>query len=318
MITVENLTKKFGDTVAVDGLNFSIESGTILALIGSSGSGKTTTLRMLNRLIEPDAGQILLNGESIIHQPLEEMRRRMGYVIQNIGLFPHYTVGENIAIVPTLLKWHRSSIVERVHRLLEQVGLPPNEYANKYPSQLSGGQQQRVGFARALAADPPIILMDEPFGALDPVTRMNIRREMLQMEEFANKTILLVTHDVEEAFEMADVICLLDQGKMQQIGAPRTLLEHPANDFVARFFAGQRFQLKLMTYTLADIFDELPLLSAKPANLFFTLKTNLRQALDVLSEQPQEAAIVEKNGEKRLVDIQKLIDRACSSFPITK
>ncbi len=314
MIAVENLTKKFGDTVAVDGLNFTVEPGTTLALIGPSGSGKTTTLRMLNRLIEPDAGQILLNGENIILQPLEEMRRRMGYVIQNIGLFPHYTVEENVAVVPTLLRWDRLRTQKRVHSLLEQVGLPPTEYASKYPSQLSGGQQQRVGFARALAADPPIILMDEPFGALDPVTRRNIRREMLQLEEFATKTIILVTHDVEEAFEMADLICLLDKGKIQQLDTQRRLLEQPASDFVTHFFAGQRFQLRLMTYHLAEIFEALPLLSSKPTTLFFTSKTSLRQAMDALSEKPHEAAIVEKNGEKRFVDIQKLIDAAYSSF----
>lgn len=308
MIEVRNLTKRFDGVTAVDHLNFKIETGKTLALIGSSGSGKTTTLRMINRLIEPDEGQILVNDEDVTYQPLEKMRRRMGYVIQNMGLFPHYTVEENVAVVPTLLKWKKTRIRERVRTLLEHMGLPPNEYANKYPDQLSGGQQQRVGLARALAADPPIILMDEPFGALDPVTRLHIRREVLQLEEFADKTIIIVTHDVEEAFEMGSLVCLLDKGKMQQLGEPRELLQNPANEFVASFFTGQKLQLELMIYTLADVFDQLPADPTGQNGISLTSDTTLRVALDTLNEHEHDSAIVEMNGSTRYFNIPALMD----------
>lgn len=308
MIEVRNLTKRFDGVTAVDHLNFKIETGKTLALIGSSGSGKTTTLRMINRLIEPDEGQILVNNEDVTHQPLEKMRRRMGYVIQNMGLFPHYTVEENVAVVPTLMKWKKPRIRERVRTLLEQMGLPPKEYADKYPDQLSGGQQQRVGLARALAADPPIILMDEPFGALDPVTRLHIRREVLQLEEFADKTIIIVTHDVEEAFEMGSLVCLLDKGKMQQLGEPRELLQNPANEFVASFFAGQKLQLELMIYTLADVFEQLPAEPTGQNGISLAPDTTLRVALDTLNEREYDSAKVELNGATRYFNIPVLMD----------
>ncbi|MDX1939094.1 MAG: ATP-binding cassette domain-containing protein [Saprospiraceae bacterium] len=308
MIEVQNLTKKFDNTIAVNDLSFKVETGQTLALIGSSGSGKTTTLRMINRLIEPDSGQILVNGEDVTHQPIEQMRRRMGYVIQSMGLFPHYTVEENVAVVPTLLKWKKPHIRERVHTLLEQIGLPPNEYAEKYPEQLSGGQQQRVGLARALAADPPIILMDEPFGALDPVTRLHIRREVLQLEEFADKTIIIVTHDVEEAFEMGSWICLLDKGEMQQLGEPKDLLQNPANEYVTSFFAGQKLQLELMIYTLKDVFEQLPKQPMGQNGIMISVNTSLKIALDTLNEQSNDIAMVEINGDKRYFNIPILMN----------
>lgn len=308
MIEVKNLTKRFDGVIAVDHLNFKIETGKTLALIGSSGSGKTTTLRMINRLIEPDEGQILVNGEDVTHQTLERMRRRMGYVIQSMGLFPHYTVEENVSVVPTLLKWKKFRIRERVHALLEHVGLPPNEYADKYPDQLSGGQQQRVGLARALAADPPIILMDEPFGALDPVTRLHIRREVLQLDEFADKTIIIVTHDVEEAFEMGSLVCLLDKGRMQQLGEPKELLQDPANEFVTSFFAGQKLHLELMIYTLADVFKQLPTEPTGRNGITLTPNTTLRVALDTLNEREHDSAMVELDGDVRYFNIPALMD----------
>ncbi|MBK7872648.1 MAG: ATP-binding cassette domain-containing protein [Saprospiraceae bacterium] len=308
MIEVRNLTKRFDEAIAVDNLSFKVETGQTLALIGSSGSGKTTTLRMINRLIEPDSGQILVNGEEVTYQPIEQMRRRMGYVIQNMGLFPHYTVEENVAVVPTLLKWKKPRIRERVHTLLEQIGLPPDEYAEKYPEQLSGGQQQRVGLARALAADPPIILMDEPFGALDPVTRLHIRREVLQLEEFADKTIIIVTHDVEEAFEMGSLICLLDKGEMQQLGEPKDLLQHPANEYVASFFAGQKLQLELMIYTLKDVFEQWPKQPMGQNGITISANTSLKIALDTVNEQANDVAMVEINGDRRYFNIPILMN----------
>lgn len=307
MIEVINLTKRFGTRTAVHDLSFKLEAGQTLALIGSSGSGKTTTLRMINRLIEPDGGQILVDGEDLTHQPLEQMRRRMGYVIQNMGLFPHYTVEENVAIVPNLLKWSRERTRTRVHELLEHVGLPATNYASKFPDQLSGGQQQRVGLARALAADPPIVLMDEPFGALDPITRMHIRREVLQLEEFNNKTIILVTHDVEEAFEMADIICLLHEGKVQQMGTPKALLKTPANDFVAHFFAGQKLQLEWAIYTLEDIFTKLTPQPIDNKNITIPIHTTIREALNLLNEQNGQPAQVIFNNETRVFDLSSLM-----------
>lgn len=308
MIEIRNLTKKFDDTLAVDSLSFKVETGQTLALIGSSGSGKTTTLRMINRLIEPDAGQILVNDEDLTHQPLEQVRRRMGYVIQNMGLFPHYTVAENISVVPNLLHWEKQRTRERVRSLMEHVGLSPNEFAEKYPDQLSGGQQQRVGLARALAANPPIILMDEPFGALDPITRLHIRREVLQLDEFADKTIILVTHDVEEAFEMGDWVCLLDKGEMQQFGTPKELLHQPENQFVTSFFAGQKLQLELMIYTLMDIFEELPEEVVTDNSLNFKPQTTIREALDTLNEQEQNIGKVVINSNTRFFDVGILMN----------
>ncbi len=309
MIEIQNLTKRFDKTTAVDGLSFTVEDGQTLALIGSSGSGKTTTLRMINRLIEPDEGRIIVNGEDVTQQPLEVMRRRMGYVIQHTGLFPHYTVTENIAVVPTLLRWKKDRIQARVHTLLAHVGLPPATFADKYPDQLSGGQQQRVGLARALAADPPIVLMDEPFGALDPVTRLRIRREVLQLEAFAGKTIVLVTHDVEEAFEMADQICLLDAGSIQQIGTPQELLQQPANDFVASFFAGQQWHLEWTIYTLADLWPQLSNTLPKPAAEVLSLPpdTTISAALGALRASGQRAGATVQQEQKRYFDIATLV-----------
>ncbi len=307
MIEVQQLTKRFGELTAVDDVSFKVDSGKTLALIGSSGSGKTTILRMVNRLIEPDEGKILVDGEDLTRQPLVQVRRRMGYVIQSMGLFPHYTVAGNIAIVPQLLKWDKERIRERIHTLLEHMGLPPAEYAQKYPDQLSGGQQQRVGLARALAANPPIILMDEPFGALDPITRFHIRREVLQLEEFQDKTIIIVTHDVEEAFEMGDVVCLLDKGRVQQSGTPRTLLEKPANEFVSGFFASQKLHLELIVYTLADVFDHLKPDQPNENAMPFSLHTSLRDVLDQLNSSGKKNGTVKRNDQQRFFDIPTLM-----------
>lgn len=243
MIKVEELSKSFGKVKAVDGISFEVAEGENLILLGTSGCGKTTTLKMINRLIEPTGGDIFINGQNILEQSPETLRRGIGYVLQNNGLFPHYTVAENIAVVPQLLKWDKTQITKRTNELIEKLHLD-KEYLNAYPKELSGGQQQRVGLARALVADPPVLLMDEPFGALDNVTRAKIHAEFKALDELKRKTIIMVTHDVQEAFELGDRICLMDKGKIIQSGTPAELLFKPANAFVKDFLKEQRLQLE--------------------------------------------------------------------------
>jgi len=243
MIKVKHLSKHFGKVKAVDEISFEVNEHETLVLLGTSGCGKTTTLKMLNRLIEPTHGSIFINNKNILEQQPEVLRRGIGYVLQNNGLFPHYTVGENIAIVPQLLKWDKDKIEHRVSELLEKLHLS-NDYLNVYPNELSGGQQQRVGLARALVADPAVLLMDEPFGALDNVTKAKIHAEFKALDELKRKTIIMVTHDVQEAFELGDRICLMDKGKIVQQGTPAELLFKPENQFVRDFLKEQRLQLE--------------------------------------------------------------------------
>ena len=243
IIEVTNLLKTYNGHTVVDNVSFSINRGEIFVLLGTSGSGKTTVLKMINRLIEPNSGNIKINGNDIENENPESLRRKMGYVIQNVGLFPHYTIEENISVVPNLLKWDKEKIVTRITELLNLVGLNDGDYLNRYPNELSGGQKQRVGIARALASDPPILLMDEPFGALDPITRKQIRKEFKTLESLLHKTIVLVTHDIFEAFELGDKVCLMDKGKAQQIGTPRELIQKPANSFVQEFLDANCYEL---------------------------------------------------------------------------
>ncbi len=243
MITIQHLSKQFGGFKAVDDLSVSVAAGETLVLLGTSGCGKTTTLRMLNRLVEPDSGTIHIDGIDIREQPAPELRRRVGYVIQDGGLFPHYTVAEAIATVPKLLNWIPDLISQRSRELLDKLQLPANSL-NRYPSELSGGQRQRVGLARALAARPPVVLMDEPFGALDPFTRRHVRRELFGLTELSETTVVLVTHDVSEAIELADRIALMDKGRLVQIGTPDELLRRPANDFVRDFLDDKPHRLR--------------------------------------------------------------------------
>ena len=256
MIKVEHLSKHFGKVKAVDGISFDVNEHENLVLLGTSGCGKTTTLKMLNRLIEPTHGTICIHDKNILDEQPEILRRGIGYVLQNNGLFPHYTVGENIAIVPELLKWDKKQIEHRVSELLEKLHLSKS-YLNVYPNELSGGQQQRVGLARALVADPPVLLMDEPFGALDNVTKAKIHAEFKALDELKKKTIIMVTHDVQEAFELGDRICLMDAGKIVQQGTPTDLLFKPNNKFVKDFLQEQRLQLELRSVLLQDIKQEI-------------------------------------------------------------
>jgi len=254
MIAFDNVSKVFpGGVKAVRDLTLEVEQGETLVLLGTSGSGKTTTMKMVNRLIEPSAGTITIQGRDVMKTDPIELRRGIGYSIQHIGLFPHMTVGKNIGIVPDLLRWPEQKITERVHHMLKLVGLDPSDFAHRYPNQLSGGQQQRVGVARALAADPPVVLMDEPFGALDPITRDQLQNEFLALESEIQKTIIFVTHDVFEAVKMGDRIAILDNGELQQLGEPREIVEQPANEFVDEFLGQQRFQLSLLTQTVGSM-----------------------------------------------------------------
>ena len=242
MIRLVEVSKVYaGGTLAVDRLSLEIPDGEVCVLVGPSGCGKTTTLRMINRLIEASSGRIEVAGDDISRLDPVELRRRIGYVIQQVGLFPHLTVAGNVATVPKLLGWDRRRIAERVDELLRLVGLEPAVYRNRYPAELSGGQQQRVGVARALGADPPVMLMDEPFGAIDPVTRARLQKEFLRLQATLRKTVVIVTHDIDEAVLLGDRIALLAEGGvLAQYGTPEELLTTPASDFVASFVGRDR------------------------------------------------------------------------------
>jgi len=258
MIELQHVTKIYeGGVRAVDEVSFTVGEGEIFGLIGTSGCGKTTTLKVINRLVEPTSGRVLFDGKPADAVPPEELRRRIGYVIQDVGLFPHYTIKENIAIVPKLLNWDQPRIDRRCEELMRLVGLDPSDYSGREPRALSGGQQQRIGFARALAADPGVILMDEPFGALDPITKEQIQDEFKNLLHEIGKTIVLVTHDVSEAFDLCDRVALMDDGRIQQTGTPSELLLRPANAFVSSFFNVNRLELEMQTVTVGEIVEEL-------------------------------------------------------------
>ncbi|MFE0101432.1 ABC transporter ATP-binding protein [Streptomyces sp. NPDC059009] len=241
MIRFEHVTKRYADgTTAVDDLSFEVAEGELVTLVGPSGCGKTTTMKMVNRLIEPTSGRIFLEGKDIAGVDPVQLRRRIGYVIQQVGLFPHKTVLENTATVPHLLGVKRAKARERAAELLDLVGLDPATFASRYPEQLSGGQRQRVGVARALAADPPVLLMDEPFGAVDPVVRERLQNEFLRLQQAVRKTVLFVTHDIEEAVRLGDRIAVYGHGRIEQFDTPSTVLGAPATDYVADFVGADR------------------------------------------------------------------------------
>jgi osmoprotectant transport system ATP-binding protein len=240
-LSIDKVNKKYADgSHAVADVSFDVAEGETLCLLGTSGCGKTTLLKMINRLIEPTSGTIRVGGRDTREWDIIELRRSIGYVIQSIGLFPHMTIYDNVALVPRLKAWPEKEVRERVHNLLAMVNLDPAQFSARYPGELSGGQQQRVGVIRALAADPGIILMDEPFGALDPITRTQIQDEFLQIRERLGKTIVIVTHDLAEAIKLADRIALIDRGSVVQLDTPAHLLEKPSSPFVKNFFALHR------------------------------------------------------------------------------
>lgn len=245
MIRFENVNKYFEETQVLQDLNFQIDEGEIVCLIGPSGCGKTTTLRLVNRLIEPSSGKIYIQDKDISNIDPVELRRSIGYVIQQIGLFPHMTIEKNISVVPRLKGWKEKDYCKRVDELLEMVGLDPNVYKKRYPAELSGGQQQRIGVIRALAANPSIILMDEPFSALDPISREQLQDELIKIQMEIRKTILFVTHDMDEALKLADKIGFMHEGKLIQLDTPEAILNRPANDFVRDFIGEKRLKKHL-------------------------------------------------------------------------
>ncbi|MCA1847495.1 MAG: ABC transporter ATP-binding protein [Actinobacteria bacterium] len=308
MIKFRGVSKTYAgsDRSVVNDLSFEILEGEICVLVGPSGCGKTTTMRMVNRLIEPTKGEILIDGEPNTAMSGTQLRRRIGYAIQQIGLFPHRTIAENIATVPSLLDWDKRRIKARVDELLELVGLDPDDYRGRYPAELSGGQQQRVGVARAMAADPPIMLMDEPFGAVDPITRERLQDEFLNIQQDIRKTIVFVTHDIDEAIKMGDKIAILKQGGfLAQYDTPENILSNPNSEFVASFVGNDRILKRLSLTRVGDMqlepanggTEDLPRISEQ---------LNVKDALSEIIGSGTTKGVVEKDGERRLLTIDAI------------
>ena len=285
MIEFKHVWKKFSpDVVILKDLNLKIDEGETLVILGKSGSGKTTALRLINRLIDPTEGVIEIGNQNICSLDPIALRRSIGYAVQEIGLFPHMTVEENIAIVPKLLGWEPKRIDQRIDQLLEMMGLDPATYRKRFPLKLSGGQRQRIGVARALAADPPIVLMDEPFGALDPITREKTQKEFLELESKIIKTVVFVTHDLFEAVTLGDRIALMDRGRLIQLATPKSFVENPPSAFSDAFLGKHRFQLSLLTQTVSSLLEPSDKI-AQRAKSSLTPKTTLLEALSLFREE---------------------------------
>jgi osmoprotectant transport system ATP-binding protein len=296
MISVEDLTKQYGATAVVDGVSMRIERNSITVIVGTSGSGKSTLLRMINRLVEPTRGRVLIDGNDTTGEPAHLLRRRIGYVIQGHGLFPHRTVAENIATVPRLLGWDAARIRARVEELLRVFQLDPDAYAGAFPHQLSGGQQQRVGVARALAAEPAVLLMDEPFGALDPIIRAKAQDDLLDIQRRFGTTIVLVTHDMDEAFRLGHHVAVMSHGRLLQYDRPAVLLTRPADPFVSRMTGASDRAMRLLSLTTAGE-AALPGASNGPA---VASSASLREVLSELVWCGAEsAAVIDADGTPR-------------------
>ena len=296
MIRLVGVGKTYPDgTVAVHELDLDVPRGAVVVLVGPSGCGKSTTLKMVNRLIEPTVGKIFLAGEDITHVDPVALRRRIGYVIQQVGLFPHQSIRANVATVPSLLGWDRRKAGARADELLDLVGLDPAQYATRYPHQLSGGQRQRVGVARALAADPPVLLMDEPFGAVDPIVRTRLQDEFLRLQRDLGKTVMLVTHDIDEAVRMGDKVAVFAAGgRLAQYDAPARLLGRPADDFVAQFVGASR-GLRRLSVTPIDVDDLEPAQGLEPKETV-PVTGSLEDALATLLRNDDGAVGVTEDG----------------------
>ncbi len=294
MIELANVTKRYGETVAVDDISLQIPAGRLTILLGPSGCGKTTLLRAINRMVDIDAGTVLVGGRSTAELRPEELRRHIGYAIQSVGLFPHMTVRRNIATVPRLLGWDGERIERRIEEMLALVGLDPATYADKKPHQLSGGEAQRIGVARALAADPPVLLMDEPFGALDPINRERLQREFAAVQRSLGKTVVFVTHDIEEAVLLGDSIVLMREGRIVQTGPPEELWRNPANTFVGSFF-GHEFGLRILSRHRVGDLAPAPVSGRDVPGV--SAGTNLRDALAIMvTEGVDEVGVLGEGG----------------------
>ncbi|AGX06147.1 MULTISPECIES: ABC transporter ATP-binding protein [Bacillus] len=301
MITFKHVGKKYPDGfVALKDIDFHIEEGELVALIGPSGCGKTTTMKMINRLIEPSSGQIFINGEDISKKDPVKLRRDIGYVIQQIGLLPHMTIEDNITLVPRLKGWEKEQYSDKVDELLELVGLDPKEYRTRFPGELSGGQQQRVGVIRALAAEPPIILMDEPFSALDPISREQLQDELVKLQETIKKTIVFVTHDMDEAIKIADRIAILKDGEIIQFDTPERILRYPKNEFVKGFIGEDRLNDAENGQPAAADLMLRKVITARPGR-------GLAQALKTMKTYKVDSLFV-VNGENELLGIATIDD----------
>lgn len=282
MIQFKEVTKTFQDGFkALKNISFQVNEGELLVLIGPSGSGKTTTMRMINRLIEPSSGSITIEGKDISTEDPVKLRRTIGYVIQQIGLLPHMTIKENVSLVPRLQKWKKEQYMDKVNDLMNMVGLDPEIFGDRYPSELSGGQQQRIGVIRALAAEPKIILMDEPFSALDPISREQLQDELVRLQQEIQKTIVFVTHDMDEALKIADRICIMKDGEVVQLDRPENILRHPANEFVRNFIGEDRLQENISLPKLKKLMIT-PVSAGQSRGLAESLKLMRRKRVDSL------------------------------------
>jgi osmoprotectant transport system ATP-binding protein len=309
--TVEfrDVTKRYPGHLAVDQLSFTVPAGKICVLVGPSGSGKTTSLKMVNRLIEPSGGSILINGLDAVREEPTALRRRIGYVIQQVGLFPHQTIAENVGTVPRLLGWPTARIAARTEQLLALVGLEPSRFAPRYPAQLSGGERQRVGVARALAAEPPVMLMDEPFGAVDPIVRDRLQNEFLRIQRDQGTTVLFVTHDIDEAIKLGDRVAVMRAGKLVQYAPPAELLAHPVNDFVAEFVGSDRGlkRLALLTVGGVDLDTTVDRSTVSPSAPILSSTTTLRDALvRMLASEAQVGVVLDGNRYLGVLTLSKI------------
>ncbi|MCZ2402246.1 ABC transporter ATP-binding protein [Paenarthrobacter sp. Z7-10] len=322
MIYLDGVSKRYPDQAqdAVTGLSMEIKRGEFVVLVGPSGCGKTTTLRMINRLVEPSEGKVWIDGKDVTHVDVDQLRRGIGYVIQQIGLLPHLTIAENVALVPKLLGTPKAKRRERAEELLDMVGLEPSTYARRYPRQLSGGQQQRVGVARALAADPPVMLMDEPFGAVDPIAREKLQGEFLRLQERIRKTIVFVTHDIDEALRLGDRIAIFGVGsRLAQFDTPLQILSNPADDFVRDFVGAGASVRRLSLLKVADVIDSS---TPEAAGQLVTVEVNadqtVRRALElVLAAGAAGIRVRIGAGDSRFIDLQALLLAAAQPTKVT-
>ena len=320
MIEFKNVNKNFKNKKVLQDISFNINKGELVSIIGASGCGKTTTLKMINRLINPSSGQILIDGENIASKDIIKLRRNVGYVIQQTGLFPHMTVRENIELISTIEKNDKKKISKKTVELMEMVGLEKDEYLDRYPTELSGGQQQRVGVARAFATNPEVILMDEPFSALDPITRNQLQDELLELQNTLKKTIVFVTHDMDEAIKISDRICIMNEGEIAQYDTPENILKNPSNDFVSEFIGRNRIWSSPEFIRAKDIMIENPVTCFKSSSLLRCIekmKKNKVDSLMVISKGNDLLGIVTAKQIQKMTDRSVLLENMMNNKFVT-